>query len=83
MTLAAWGGSSLAAVRPAGYRDGAEDAATVPSGAVTTTAVSAWSLYTGPLTAGTASVSSGFVTTIPGFGTLESPRAVPAGTPRG
>ena len=31
MAWAAWTGSSLAAARPGGYRDGAEDATTVPS----------------------------------------------------
>src|SRR6266566_3570461 len=51
-------GSSLAA-RPRGYRDGAEDATTVPSAAIATTAVTAWSLWIGPAIAGTASVPSG------------------------
>ena len=38
---AAGAGSSLAAARPGGYRDGAEDATTVPSAAIATTAVTA------------------------------------------
>jgi len=36
-------GSSLAAAFHGGYRDGAEDATTVPSAAIATTAVTAWS----------------------------------------
>jgi hypothetical protein len=39
MATAAWTGSSLAAARPDGYRDGAEDATTMPSAATATTAV--------------------------------------------
>src|ERR1035438_9648313 len=49
-------GSSLAAARPGGYRDGAEDATTVPSAAIATTAVTAWWLWSGPVIAGTVSV---------------------------
>src|SRR6266567_3760956 len=56
---AAGAGSSLAAARPAGYRDGAEDATTVPSAAIATTAVTAWWLWIGPVIAGMASVPSG------------------------
>src|SRR5262250_1198380 len=52
-------GSSLAAARPGGYRDGAEDATTVPSAAIATTAVTARSLWIGPGIAGTTSVPSG------------------------
>ena len=59
MARAAGAGSSLAAARPGGYRDGAEDATTVPSAATATTAVTAWSLWTGPVIAGTISVPSG------------------------
>ena len=59
MAAAAWTGSSLAAARPGGYRDGAEDATTVPSAAIATTAVTAWSLWIGPVIAGTTSVPSG------------------------
>ena len=40
--VAACTGSSLAAVRPGGYLDGAEDARTVPSAATATTAVIPW-----------------------------------------
>ena len=43
MAAVAGAGSSLAAARPGGYRDGAEDATTVPSAAIATTAVTAWS----------------------------------------
>src|ERR1700728_906363 len=49
-------GSSLVAGRPGGYRAGADDATTVPSAAMATTAVTAWPLGTGPVIAGTASV---------------------------
>jgi len=62
----AWTGSSLAAARPGGYRDGAEDATTVPSAAIATTAVTAWWLWSGPVIAGTASVPSGAVRARPG-----------------
>src|SRR5260221_1714151 len=58
IAAAAGAGSSLAAARPAGYRDGAEDARTVPSAAIATTAVTAWSLRIGPAIAGTTSVPS-------------------------
>src|ERR1700728_2382741 len=51
-------GSSLVAGRPGGYRAGAEDATTVPSAAMATTAVTPWPLGTGPVIAGTASVPS-------------------------
>src|ERR1700691_6095299 len=54
----AWTGSSLAAARPGGYRDGAEEATTVPLAAIATTAVTAWSLRTGPVIDGTTSVPS-------------------------
>src|SRR5215471_2191284 len=78
----AWTGSSLAAARPGGYRDGAEDATTVPSAATATTAVTACWLWTGPVIAGTASVPSGAVRALPGCaGWPGSPSTVPAGTP--
>ena len=81
---AAWTGSSLAAARPGGYRDGAEDATTVPSAAIATTAVTAWWLWTGPVIAGTTSVPSGAVRARPGCaGWPGSPSTVPAGTPPG
>src|SRR5580692_918914 len=51
-------GSSLVAGRPGGYKAGAEDATTVPSAAMATTAVIAWSPGSGPVIAGTASVPS-------------------------
>src|SRR5260370_1473494 len=79
-------GSSLAAARPGGYTDGAEDAATVPSAAIATTAVTAWSPWTGPVIAGTASVPepSGAGRARPGWaGWPTSPSTVPAGTPPG
>src|SRR5260370_26077717 len=80
----AWTGSSLAAARPGGYRDGAEDATTVPSAPIATTAVTAWWLRTGPAIAGTASVPSGVVRARPGCaGGPGPPRPVPAGTPPG
>src|SRR6478735_4452133 len=62
----AWTGSSLAAARPGGYRDGAEDATTVPSAAIATTAVTAWWVWIGPVIAGTVSVPSGAVRSRPG-----------------
>ena len=82
---AAGAGSSLAAARPGGYRDGAEDATTVPSAAIATTAVTAWSLWTGPVIAGTTSVlPSGVGGAWPGCaGWPGSPSTVPAGTPPG
>ena len=81
---AAGAGSSLAAARPAGYRDGAEDATTVPSAATATTAVTAWLLWIGPVTAGTTSVPSGASRARPGCAGLPgSPSTVPAGTPPG
>ena len=82
---AAGAGSSLAAARPGGYRDGAEDATTVPSAAIATTAVTAWLLWIGPVIAGTASVPSGAeLATVPGCaGWPGSPSTVPAGTPLG
>src|SRR5215469_2459486 len=49
-------GSSLAAARPGGYRDGAEDATIVPSGAIATTAMIACRLWIGPVIAGTVSM---------------------------
>ena len=49
-------GSSLVAARPGGYTDGAEDATTVPSAAIATTAVTAWWPWIGPVIAGTISV---------------------------
>src|SRR5258708_18390744 len=48
-------GSSLAAARPGGYRDGAEDATTEPSAAIATAAVAAWSPWTWPANPRTAS----------------------------
>src|SRR6266851_3480341 len=81
---AAWSGSSLAAARPGGYRDGAEDATTVPSAAIATTAVTAWSLWIGPVIAGTASVPSRAGRAWPGCaGWPGTPSTVPAGTPPG
>src|SRR5258706_7687271 len=81
---AAGAGSSLAAARPGGYRDGAEDATTVPSAAIATTAVTAWSLWIGPVIAGTASVPSGVGRARPGcVGWPGSPSTVPVGTLRG
>ena len=56
---AAGAGSSLPAARPGGYRDGAEDAMTMPSAPTATIAVTAWSPRIGPVIAGTASVPSG------------------------
>ncbi len=44
--------------RPGGYKAGAEDATTVPSAAMATTAVTALAAGTGPVIAGTASVPS-------------------------
>src|SRR5215470_14451814 len=77
-------GSSLAAACPGGYRDGAEDATTVPSAAIATTAVTAWSLRTGPVIAGMTSLPSGAVRAWPGCaGWPGSPSTVPAGTPPG
>src|SRR6516165_11582518 len=77
-------GSSLATVRPGGYRDGAEDATTVPSAAIATTAVTAWSLWIGPVIAGTTSVPSGASRARPGCaGWPGTPSTVPAGTPPG
>src|SRR5215467_8925494 len=80
----AWTGSSLPAGCPGGYREGAEDATTVRSAAIATTAVIAWWLRTGPVIAGTASVPSRAVRARPGCADwLRSPSTVPAGTPRG
>ena len=78
-------GSSLAAARPGGYRDGAEDATTVPSAAIATTAVTAWWLWIGPVIAGTTSVRRpGPAGPWPGCaGWPGSPSTVPAGTPPG
>src|SRR5215469_832413 len=59
-------GSSLAAARPGGYRDGAEDATTVPSAATATTAVTAMRLRIGPVTAGTTSVPADVGEATPG-----------------
>src|SRR6266481_2015759 len=84
IAVVAWTGSSLAAARPGGYRDGAEDASTVPSAAIATTALTAWPLWTGPGIAGTASVPCGAGWARPSFaGTPGSPSTVPAGTPPG
>src|SRR6478735_2805944 len=80
----AWSGSSLAAARPGGYRDGAEDATTVPSAAIATTAVTAWSLGIGPVIAGTTSVPSWARLASPGSaGWPGTPSTVRAGTPPG
>src|ERR1035438_3564418 len=80
-------GSSLAAARPGGYRDGAEDATTVPSAAIATTAVTAWWLWSGPVIAGTVSVLpfSWYGGGWPPFAAPRpgSPSTVPAGTPPG
>src|ERR1700722_12153934 len=77
-------GSSLAAGRPVGYSDGTEDATTVPSAAIATTAVTARSARTGPAIAGTSSVPSAATWTRPGWaGWPRSPSMVPAGTPPG
>src|ERR1700722_441755 len=59
-------GSSPAAGRPVGYRDGSEDPATVPPAAAATTVVIAWWLWTGPVTAGTTSVPPGAALAWPG-----------------
>src|ERR1022692_4532821 len=81
---AAGAGSSLAAARPGGYRDGAEDATTVPSAATATTAVTAWWLWIGPVIAGMTSVPSGAGRARPGCTAWPgSPSTVPAGTPPG
>src|SRR5712671_1679195 len=75
-------GSSPTAARPGGYRDGAEDATTVPSAATATTVVTAWWLWTGPVIAGTTSVPSGAGRARPGrAGWPGSPSTVPGGTP--
>src|SRR5260370_22326849 len=80
----AWTGSSLAAARPGGYRDGAEDATTVPSAAIATAAVTAWSLWTGPVIAGTASEPSAAGRARPGCARWPgTPSTGPAGVPRG
>src|SRR5271154_284560 len=82
-------GNSLAAGRPGGYRAGAEDATTVPSAAMATTAVTAWPPGTGPVIAGTASVPSPACWTIPGWTPAglacwpRRPSTVPMGTPPG
>src|ERR1700726_4125540 len=84
MAVITGSGSSPAAARPGGYSDGAEDATTVPSAAIATTAVTAWSLWTGPVIAGTASVPSGADRARPGCaGWPGMPSTVPAGTPPG
>src|SRR5260370_38925495 len=75
-------GSSLAAARPGGYRGGAEDATTVPSGAIATTAVTAWGLWIEPVIAGTASVPSGARRARPGgAGCPGMPATAPRGPP--
>jgi len=81
----AWAGSSLAAARPGGYRDGADDARTVPSALIATTAVTAWRPWIGPVIAGTTSMlPSGVVVAWPGrAGCPGSPSTVPVGTPPG
>src|SRR5580700_12055045 len=77
-------GSSLAAARPGGYRDGTEDATTVPSTPIATTAVTAWWLWIGPVIAGMTSVPSAAGRARPGCaGWPGSPSTVPAGTPPG
>src|SRR5260221_5509172 len=77
-------GSSLAAAGRGGYRDGAEDATTVPSAAIATAAVTAWSLWTGPVIAGTASEPSAAGRARPGCARWPgTPSTVPAGVPRG
>src|SRR5215472_2007544 len=63
---AAGPGSSLAAARPGGYLEGAEDATTVPSPPTATTAVTARSLWIGPVIAGTISEPSGAAGAWPG-----------------
>ena len=84
MAWAAWTGSSLAAARPGGYRAGAEDATTVPSVAIATTAVTPCFLGIGPVIAGNTSVPPGVGRTMPSFaGWPGSPSTVPAGMPRG
>ncbi len=86
-TAIAWAagfGSSLAAVRPGRYRDGAEDATTLPLASIATAAVTAWVLSIRPVIAGTASVPSGDNRARPGSaGTPGSPSTFPAGTPPG
>src|ERR1700733_1469763 len=82
-------GSSLVAGRPGGYRAGADDATTVPSAAMATTAVTAWPLGTGPVIAGTASVPSSAGWTRTGWTPVGLaawplwPSTVPAVTPAG
>ena len=84
MAWAAWTGSSLAAARPGGYRDGAEDATTVPSVAIATTAVTPCFLGIGPVIAGNTSVPPRVGRIMPSLaGWLGSPSKVPAGMPRG
>jgi hypothetical protein len=84
MAMTAGAGSSLAAACPAAYRDGAEDATTVPSAAIATTAVIAWSPKIAPVIAGTASVPSGAIWASPGCTVWPgSPSTVPVGTPPG
>jgi hypothetical protein len=79
---AAGAGSSLAAARPGGYRDGTEDATTVPSAATATTAVTAWSLCPGPVIAGTSSVPPWPGRAMPGWGGWPgSPSTIPVRTP--
>ena len=78
-------GISGAAARPGGYRDGAEEAMTVPSVAIARTAVTASSLWIGPVITGTTSALPSEVTwALPGrTGWPRSPRTVPTGTPAG
>ncbi len=57
---------------------------TVPSAAIATTAVTAWSLWIEPMIAGTTSVPSGVNRAKPGCaGWPGSPSTFPAGTPSG
>src|SRR5215469_5419304 len=75
-------GSSLAADRPGGYRDGAEDATIVPSAATATTAVTAWWLWIRPVISGTTRAPSDAGRATPGCdGWLGSPSTVPVDTP--
>src|SRR5580658_5329645 len=78
-------GSSLAAARPGGYTDGSEDAVTVPSAAITTTAVTACPPWSGPAASGTTRVMpSRLGRDRPGWaGWPGWPSTVPAGTPWG
>src|SRR5262249_30850322 len=79
---AAGEGSSLAAARPGGDRDGGGEGAARPLGAVRTPRGAARSLPIGPVIAGTINVPSGASRARPGCaGWPRTPSTVPAGTP--